>query len=98
MAKHTLALSAEETAAIEWIMARDAEPTIPDVETWLYLKVRGELRAAQTGYALARNDAILEIVDKGDQAKSVSEVRADVADRLKTPRKKDEAIDAEIRK
>lgn len=96
MAKHTLVLSSDETAAIEWLVARDAEPTIPDVETWLYLKVRGELRAAQTGYALARNDAILETVDSGDQAKSVSEVRADVAERLKTPRKKDGQIEMEI--
>lgn len=88
MATHTLTLTDDETAALQWAVARDAEPSIPDVETWLYLKVRGEIRAMQTGYALARNAAILETVSAHNAQKSVGEVLATVTDQLKTPRKK----------
>lgn len=50
--------------------------------------MRGEVRAAQTGYGLARKDAIIERVETGDQTKSVTEVLADVKETLKTPREK----------
>lgn len=85
MAPHTLQLTDEESAAVRWIVARDHERTIPDVETWLYLKARGEIRAAQTGYALARNDAILDAVEAGDKKAPLEQVLAVVDDALARP-------------
>lgn len=96
MATHRLTLTDDETKAVQWAVSRDHEPTIPDVETWLYLKVRGEIRAAQLGYAGARDVAILEAVATSEKTVSVEAVLATVADTLSKPRLEKEALDEPV--
>lgn len=93
MAKHTLSFSDEESAAMAWAVAQANEKTIPEVETWLTLKVRGEVAAIVLAYREARKGVILESYEKADRHATVRDVDVVVEASLRTPQAKgDEAV------
>lgn len=80
-----ITISDDELAALVWTVALRREPTIPNVATWLYLNVRGEIRAVQLAYQDAKDAALLAAVKTAAPTEPVATVLAEADAALGLP-------------
>lgn len=75
-----ISVTDDELAAMQWTVSSRHEKTIPNVETWAYLILRGEIIAASKGYVAARDSALVTAIQNFDTKKPVSDLVAAVDD------------------